>query len=330
MLNLNAGMKHLKVYILMFILFMMVALATATIASAALVVESTGPGGYGWNQSYDLRPTPDIRLTGSSDRMYYDHGYKGIQIMGRRESFWATNCGWWYVTHGGTITINLTDAVGHLVLTNTSHTLNKTVDRGMYVHTYTWGTGDDPGVWNVTVSENSSVSVSFRLFVRGQLNVTSITTSADPRARSNVTIHAVLRDNAGAGVLGNETHPVTVTAHISGAGENFVFTMYDDGRTGGDTVANNSIWTNNSLTPSRPGTYFITVKASDGHVKWIDGSNSTKIGVGGEFIPAMMFIPIFERIDRVFAPISALVPISSISMILGAFVLGKRMMWGRI
>lgn len=111
--------------------------------------------------------------------------------------------------------------------------------------------------------------------MRGQLSVTDIYTSGNT-AGQPVIVNATIKDQSGKIVNStyNNTYDEvpTVTMYVSGAGFNNVSNMVGAG--------NN--WTA-SFTPPRPGDYYITIKASDGHQYWIDGRGWTKTAVTGTF-----------------------------------------------
>ncbi len=265
----------------------------------------------GWDQYTQSGEGPGLqglqRITASSDRDYYDWGYKQIQISMRRENFLVHDCGWWYVIEAppspfpepwfsgggqGTLSFKLIDAAGDTVLsTYASTTKGQTGEQS-----YAWEWDDDPGQWTVTsVSPLCSISglghmcynLTFYLYVRGQLDVTQITASPSPTTGSPVTINATLRDNAGNLVAnnaqdntGNSTRPA-VMAIVTGPGEYFEINLYDDA-TNDDVVANDGIWSG-QFTPQETGDYRIIVKAGDGHDKWVDGAGSKNIAVTGTF-----------------------------------------------
>lgn len=243
-------------------------------------IESTGPDGYGWQQVYINTTDGGVpmynRLTGSADRQYYDYGYKQIQISGRIEDYWSRDCGWWYVSGTPTIQyINITNRTNDLI--NYSSSIGTT--RGLGRVTYDWSDINQSGRLNVSVI-NGSLIASFFIYVRGQLNVTDIYTSGNT-AESDVVVNATIKDQSNKII--NDTYNntynerINVTMYVSGAGFNNVSNM-----TG---VGNN--WTA-SFTPPRPGDYYITIKASDGHQYWIDGRGSEKVSITGTFPSAFV------------------------------------------
>lgn len=256
----GSGEGEIKLLYLL-ILTILLLLGTSDIAAAA---------------NYDQTTSGNNRLTGSSDRDYYDWGYKQVQISGRRENYYESDCGWWYVSAESTINVSIADAAGDYLVTNEAATTTKGQTGEL---TYLWGADDEPGRWNVTMGSGTD-QVKFYVYVRGQLNVTQITTSPVPTTGSPVTINATLKDNAGNLVPGNavdnegNSSAPMVTAYVSGPGEYFEATMTDDD--------NDGVW-NGSFTPQKTGDHMIAVKASDGHDKWVDGRGSTKISVSGTF-----------------------------------------------
>jgi len=265
----------IKVKALGTLAFLLVLIGSSTTVSAAIVTESTGPNGYGWQQKY-TDTSPYYRVTGSADRQYYDWGYKQISISGRREQYWHADCGWWYVSGESNLDINMTDAAGDTLVigSNIATTKGQTGEQS-----YTWGADDDPGRWTVTVG-GPTIVTQFYIYVRGQLNVTQITTSGTLQTGNLITIQATLKDNANNLVTGSATDNTgtsvvpTVTAYVSGAGENFEVALSD-----GD---NDGVWTG-TFTPQKPGDHKITVKASGGHQYWVDGRGSTTVPISGSF-----------------------------------------------
>jgi hypothetical protein len=240
---------------------------------AAQVNESTGPSGYGWQQVYDLTPNPDVRLTGSADRQYYDYGYKNITIAGRIENYWATDCGWWYVSGTPTIeSFRIWDNSSDLVVDES----NLPTSKGVANYSYTWGGStagngmDDPGRWTVQV-KNDTVVTQFYIYVRGRLDVTSIST-AGSHAGNPVYVNGTIKDHANNIITSSTTNSPSVTMYVTGAGFATESTMAYQG--GG--------W-NASFTPPSPGDYYITVKAGDDHQYWIDGRGRTKAAITGSF-----------------------------------------------
>jgi hypothetical protein len=255
----------------------MVFFSSGEVVFAVQVNESTGPGGYGWQQVYD--DTTISRQTGSADRKYYDYGYKDIQIWARYENYWSADCGWWYVTAGKSLTINISDSDGLLNSTTISTTV---ASRGATYLTYDWEndlSDPDPGVWTVTVSSATPALTSqFYIYVRGKLNVTSITTTpSSPTKGSTATLNATLKDQAGNLVKGNSPGPPQVTAYVVGPGQAFEVALSD-----GD---NDGYWLNSTAVPAfnNAGDYKVVVSATDGHNYWVDGKGSEKIAVTGSF-----------------------------------------------
>lgn len=233
---------------------------------AAQVNESSGLDGYGWQQVYDTTISPAVRLTGSADRQYYDWGYKNITITGRIENYWATDCGWWYVSGQPDIeSFEIWDNKSGLVVDQGPLSTSK----GLANYTYAWGSDDDPGRWTVRI-KNGTVVTSFYIYVRGQLDVTSVITA---QAGTTVTVNATVEDHAGNNVNGTDGLPnPTVTAYVSGPGY----------ANSGELTWTSPYWTED-FTLTTPGDYYITVKASDNHQYWIDGRGSNKTAVTGTF-----------------------------------------------
>lgn len=262
----------------LYLLILTISLFIIFTDNVAATIESTGPGGYGWQQVYtNTSPTTWYRLTGSSDRQYYDWGYKNISISGRMENYWSKDCGWWYVSDESTLNITLIDAAGDYLTINESATTTKGQTGEQ---SYSWSFDDDPGLWNVTVTDGTLTS-NFYIYVRGQLKVTSITVSpTTPSTGQTVAINATLKDNAGNLINGSAVDnngisvAPTVRAYIIGGGEDIEITLSDDGDDG--------IW-NGTFTPQKYGDHKIIVKASDGHKYWIDGRGSTTVAVTGIF-----------------------------------------------
>jgi cold shock CspA family protein/cytochrome c-type biogenesis protein CcmH/NrfF len=261
---------------------------------AVQVNESTGPGGYGWQQVYDVPAGPKAggvtatRITGSADRMYYDYGYKEIQVSGRYENYWSTDCGWWYVSGTPTIYVSIYDNASNPVI---SENTPVSTTRGLGTYTYTWGSSSNekPGEWTVLVRNQStptgSVVAQFKIFVRGQLNITAISVnSSSPRAGDTLEINATLKDHSGNLVGQSALGSGQVTAYIVGPGESFEVTLTDTDDDGN--------WTG-TFTPSTYGDYVIVVKATDGHNKWLDGRGKVKVGVAGSF-PYSLMGPLFK------------------------------------
>ena len=258
-----------------------VVLALLLINGVYATVESQGPGGYGWQQVYTQTSVSGnyynyARLTASVDRQYYDWGYKNITIYVREEDYWSQDCGWWYVTDTSTVSVSMTDAAGDTVLSvNNAGTTN-----GEFYTIYNWGTDDDPGEWTVTVTDSNGNTATFKLYVRGQLNVSNISFSNVLHTGTSVVIQANVTDNAGNPVgggytdnAGNSAAP-TVVAFITGPSGESQVTLTDPD--------NDGIWTG-SWTPSLPGDHLIVVKASDGHNYWVDGRGDTIVSVAGNF-----------------------------------------------
>ncbi len=263
--------------------------------AAQQTTESTGPGGYGWQQVYgavDWAAGEATRITGSADRQFYDYGFKGIQISGRKENYWSRDSGWWYVSSESTLNFTLYDGDNHVVLDFTDVLTSK----GVATVNYTWGTGsrengvhleDERGRWTAVVGDGTLTSM-FYLYVRGHLKVTPTTSSITPSTGDTVTINASVRDQANNLInrsavdnIGNSTVP-QVTAIVTGAGEYFDLVMYDDGTKGGDTVADDGVWSA-QFTPQNMGDHKIIVRATDGHNYWVDGRGRTTLSVSGDF-----------------------------------------------
>lgn len=243
---------------------------------AAQTNESKGPSGYGWQQAYYLPATWNgsaVRITGSADRQYYDYGYKNIQISGRHENYWSRDCGWWYASGNQDVYVTIYDNKSR---TTAGPNTQVTTTRALGTYDYNWGdsTNEAPGIWTVIVRNQStddagSVAAQFKIFVRGQLNVTSIVTS---QVGSTVYVNATVKDNEGSNVNGTVANTVNVTMYVSGP--NFYQNTSMD--------SNNDIW-NGSFTTSTPGDHLITIKATDGHQYWVDGWGSTYAAVAGSF-----------------------------------------------
>jgi len=239
-------------------------------------VESQGPSQYGWQQVYVQTWNSGnyydyARLTASTDRQYYDWGYKPITIFVREEDYWSQDCGWWYVTDTATVSVTLQDANTNTVLTAN----NQGTTNGQYSTTYTWGTGQDvPGQWTLTVIDSGGNTATVYLYVRGQLNVTSITFSTTPQKGVATNIQATVTDHTGSTVPGNHANGApTVTAYITGPGGESTVTLTDGN--------NDGVWTG-SWTPSEVGDHKVIVKASDGHNNWVDGRGSVTASVNGD------------------------------------------------
>ncbi len=257
-------------------------------APVSAVEESYGPNRYGWNQVYDQSAGTWSRLTGAADREFYDYGYKPIQIYARIEDYWSKDCGWWYISDTETVDITLLDALGNTFNSSTSQGTQK----GRVELTYDWAGDTDsvPGRWNVSVTDSTPAAntVKFYLYVRGQLNVTSITTSpSNPDKGTTATISATVKDHRSRLIngsandnAGTDVTPTNVTAYVTGSGEFFEVLLRDDG-VAPDT-GTDGIWMGD-FTPQVPGDHKIIVKVSDGHNYWVDGRGSTWTYVGGAF-----------------------------------------------
>lgn len=278
------------VVVLAGILMLLLAQNTVFAANDAQVNESLGPEGYGWQQVY-INTTPYagaqpmfFRLTVSSDRRDYDYDYKKIQIWIRAESYFSRDCGWWYVS-GTPPSFSITIADGSNNTVNTT-SLSSTTRGAGYIN-YSWSDLKyKPGAWRVRVSNsstitgtNKSLAASFLFYVRGQLNVTNVYTNvtsgvagspinvnATVKDHNSTTINSSYKDNTGKSVA------PTVTMYVSGGNYSYSTSMSGNGQN----------WTA-TFTPPSQGDYYITIKAGDGTIYWIDGRNSTKISVGGTF-----------------------------------------------
>ena len=271
-------MVHRRILAILVIVAVLISSSEAVFA--AQVNESNGPSGYGWQQVYELG-TPltsaSVRLTGSADRQYYDYGYKNITIAGRIENYWATDCGWWYVSGTPTITsFRIWDNASDLIV-NVS---GLSAVKGVANYTYGWGSStvgngyDDPGMWKVQIINGtgaSAVVTQFYIYVRGQLSVTSISTTGS-QAKKPVYVNATVKDHANKIITSSTTNAPVVTMYATGAGFAYKSTMAYQG--GG--------W-NASFTPPSPGDYYITVDAGDDHKFWLEGRGRTKVGVSGSF-----------------------------------------------
>jgi hypothetical protein len=236
--------------------------------------------GYGWQQVFNNESAYEYeRLTGASDREFYDFGYKEIQIFGRRENYWSQDCGWWYVTGTvTTLTVTLSDDDTAQIAQATFDVSSAT--KGVGNATFSWSgmTDPDPGRWTVTVNATApTMAATFYVYVRGQLNVSSITTNpSSPSTGDSVEIQATIRDHAGNLVTGVSTPnpPNVVEAYVTGGGEYFEVSLTDSDDDG--------TWTG-TFTPQRTGDHKIVVRASDGHQYWVDGRGSVDVVVSGTF-----------------------------------------------
>jgi hypothetical protein len=249
----------------------------------AKTIESTGPGGYGWQQAYGGTGPSIARLTASADRDTYDYGYKNIQVYVRFEDYWSQDCGWWYVTGGKQLTVELRNDT---TIFNTTTITTSLSSKGGGSITYSWsdlGTYT-PGRWNVSVYDNENFSstdpVTFYIYVRGQLNITSISTSGNT-VGSEINITANVKDHSGRLIKGDTPNAPVVKAYVTGSGEEFEIVMNDDG-TYPDVTAYDGEWTG-SFTPQKAGDHKIIVVAGDDHQYWIDGRGSTTVVISGTF-----------------------------------------------
>lgn len=260
--------------------------------AVGLGIESFGPGCYGWQQVYTGTTS---RLTASVDREYYDYGYKPIQVYARLEDYWAQDCGWWYTSNTKTVDVTLRDGQNDVVGTWT----NQGTLKGRKQVEHTWANTDDPGRWNVTVTDNTAGTnyANAFFYVRGQLNVTTITNSSNPTRGSQVTIYANITDHSGTKVNGGAVDnvgtsiPPNVTAYITGAGDNLVVELFDNGIAPDGAI--DGEWTG-QFTPQSLGDHKIIVKASDGHIYWVDGRGSTWLYVTGTFPYASLGLTFFD------------------------------------
>jgi hypothetical protein len=282
--------------------------------------ESLGPDGYGWQQTYEVfTPATGVatRITGTADRQFYDYGFKQIQISGRKENYWSQDCGWWYVQSESTVNITVIDAAGDEVFNSTSLSTTK----GRRTETLPWSSDDDPGEWTVKVDDGVT-QASFKLYVRGALQIYPITTSpVTPSTGTLTTIQAMIKDNAGNLVNGSAVDnngtsiPPTVTAYVTGAGEDFVVSLSD-----GD---DDGVWTG-SFTPNAMGDHKIKVKASDDHSFWVDGSGSNYVSVGGTFPYASLLLSFVERMVGGLAGKINLFALGGLLAALSGLLLGRR------
>jgi hypothetical protein len=257
-------------------------------AFAALVNESKGPGGFGWQQAYGGSVPNFARLTASADRDTYDYGYKNIQVFVRLEDYWAQDCGWWYVIGGRTITVTLSNGT---TTVNSSGVTTDIASKGGGTITYDWTrTNFDttaPGRWLVTADDGAGGNftggdaMQFYIYIRGQLNVTNIATTGSA-VGSNVVIDATVKDHTGREVIGEMTDNMannvtpTVTAYVTGPSGTLTVPL---GWTG--TVWQGT-WAGADVTD--PGNHKIIVRATDGHDYWIDGRGRSKdIAISGVF-----------------------------------------------
>lgn len=280
-------------------------------------VESSGPGGCCWQQVYDGTTQ---RLTGSADRQYYDYDYKKITIYGRVEEYWAADCGWWYIGDTRTVGVRILDGKGETVYSASGSGTSK----GRVEITYNWGSDDDPGLWNITVNATGGTSsANFTIYVRGKLNVTTITPSvSNPNVGQTINITATVQDN-GANTINstyrdnnNTLAPPTVTAYINGPGTSLTLPMSASG--------NNWITANFSLNAT--GDYKVKIKATDGNRYWVDGSGASVVSVRGNFPYASVLLAFVDRISGGLASDAGSVIGGVLSIVSGLFV-GRR--WNR-
>jgi hypothetical protein len=270
---------YCKVSIFLFAVFVLFSLLGIGGVSGAQVNESLGPGGYGWQQGYstNVSGVAWARMTASADRDFYDYGYKPINVYVRVETFWSQDCGWWYITGSESTSVSLTNGTDIFNTTSTSTSISS---KGVNNITYSWDelSTSAPGRWNVTANDGNH-TLTFYIYVRGQLNVTSITNIGDA-AGSTVQINASLKDHTGRAIngtfkdnTGNDAFP-TVTAYVTGGGEDFTLPMTDPDGDG--------TW-GTTFTPQEMGDHMVVVKASDAHQYWVDGRGSKILSFTGNF-----------------------------------------------
>jgi hypothetical protein len=266
------------------------AMADGVFAAYVLVNESKGPGGYGWQQAYGGDTPHFSRLTASADRDTYDYGYKNIEVFVRLEDYWSQDCGWWYVTAGRAITVTLSNGT---TTVNSSGVTTSLASKGGGTITYDWAdTNFDttaPGRWLVTADDGAGGNftggnaMQFYIYVRGQLNVTSIATTGSA-VGSNVVIDATVKDHTGRTVIGEMTDNANPANNVTP-----IVTAYVTGPSGTLTVplswtgtAWQGTWAGADVT--NPGNHKIIVRATDNHDYWIDGRGRSKdIAISGPF-----------------------------------------------
>ncbi len=162
-INVKLGSHFRRLFLVLFVMSLLLALGNGSVLAAQLN-ESTGPGGYGWQQVYAIYDAAEgtaNRITGSADRQYYDYGYKKIQLYGRNENYWQRDSGWWYITGAPKLNFRLYDGDGDEVLNLTEVSTTS----GVAVVNYTWGTGtagngkDGRGRWTAVVDDSAIFSL---------------------------------------------------------------------------------------------------------------------------------------------------------------------------
>jgi hypothetical protein len=263
--------------------------------------------------------------------LFYDWGYKNVQVYTRVEEYWATDCGWWYIGDTETVAVNLTDAAGEEL----NITQGLSTSKGRVEFTYLWGTDDDPGLWTVTVNATDGGgaavnTATFTIYVRGKLQLSSVGfNTSTPNVGEKVRISASITDHAGNSIANNHqdnngtSTPLTVTAYVTGAGEAFEVTLEDDG-TGADDTANDGIWKGDTPAFAAMGDHKVKVKAEDGHQYWVEGSGSGFVSVKGTFPYASILLSFVERMVGGLAGKINLQALGGLLAALSGLLLGKR------
>jgi hypothetical protein len=268
--------------------------------------------------------------------LFYDFGYKNIQIYTRVEEYWATDCGWWYIGDTETVGVNITDAGGDELKVVQGLSTSK----GRVEFTYPWGLDDDPGEWTVTVNATNGTgdsvnTATFTIYVRGKLDVSSISfNTSTPNVGESVLISASVKDHTGNSVNGSAvdnngtTVAPWVNAYVVGGGDSFEVTLYDDGSTGGDTAID-AVWMGETPPFAATGDHKVKVKAEDGHQYWVEGGGSSFVSVKGTFPYASVFMALTQRILGVFPSNFSLSSILASLTGLGGLVAVRRRWWSR-
>jgi hypothetical protein len=253
--------------------------------------------------------------------LFYDYGYKEVQIYARVEEYWAQDCGWWYIGDTETVGINITDGKGDIL--NSSQGFG--TSKGRVQLTHLWESGDDPGLWTIGVNATGAASnvATFTIYVRGVLDVTPISfNTSTPDVGESVSISATVKDHAGNLVNGSATDNngtsvvPTVTAYVTGAGEFFEVSLSD-----GD---NDGVWTGNTPAFAAMGDHKVKVKAEDGHQYWVEGSGSEIVSVKGSFPYASILLSFVERMVGGLAGKINLQAVGGLLAALSGLLLGKR------
>lgn len=276
----------------------MAMLLISGIAFAAQTNESKGPGGYGWQQVYGGNDATDWeRLTASADRDTYDYNFKPIEIAVRQENYWSSDCGWWYVDAGRTVSVRIIDDSGVKVYGPTSYVTLST--SGLKNLSVTWPAAQ-PGQWEVIATESTGAAkmAAFYIYVRGQLTPGTPTVNQSWAVGKNSQVAVELRDRSGGNLVqgnrqdaGSNNVAPTVEAIITGPGGTQVVSMSDGNNDGN--------WTGDFV-PSATGNHKVIIKASDGHKYWVDGRSSTTISIGGDFPASFEGINILKVLGFLF------------------------------